>query len=69
MAVLGGLERVFEVGPVFRAEQSHTSRSALRQLARCMCTTSTSCRDREVLVCVTGCEVPQALVRVRGPRL
>lgn len=26
MAVLGGLERVFEVGPVFRAEQSHTSR-------------------------------------------
>ncbi|MGI6239519.1 MAG: aspartate--tRNA(Asn) ligase, partial [Christensenellales bacterium] len=28
MAIAGGLERVFEVGPVFRAENSHTGRHA-----------------------------------------
>jgi len=28
MAMAGGLERVFEVGPVFRAEKSHTNRHA-----------------------------------------
>ena len=28
MAVLGGLDRVYEVGPVFRAENSHTNRRA-----------------------------------------
>jgi aspartyl/asparaginyl-tRNA synthetase len=26
MAIMGDLERVFEVGPVFRAENSHTGR-------------------------------------------